>query len=197
MNRTLLVKLALLVSAAAAFGQTNSSAISAPIPTNLVLELPPAALSDEPLQAVRPPAHADETPKTPLTIPLVPADLATPAPVAPRPGRLFPLPEPKWLDLPAKIELSNDPPAQAASSASIQWSQKRELYEAAQVSKLESQGLFIVQDDDSEFDRAINAAFRPEVIHLGHFEFTSSIITAIARRNPLCLLDPNPIVVKF
>jgi len=42
---------------------------------------------------------------------------------------------------------------------------------------------------DSDLERA--AAFKPEVTRVGRAHFYSSITTAIARKNPLCLLDPT------
>jgi hypothetical protein len=50
---------------------------------------------------------------------------------------------------------------------------------------------------DSEFDRAMAAAFRPEIIHVGHVQISCSIITAIARKNPFCLLDQSVLGISF
>jgi len=47
---------------------------------------------------------------------------------------------------------------------------------------------------ENRFERAIDAIFEPEVIHLRKVDISCSAITAIKRKNPLCLL--NPIVLN-
>ena len=44
------------------------------------------------------------------------------------------------------------------------------------------------------FDRCMDAVFEPEVIHLRKIDVSCSLITALKRRNPLCLI--NPIVLN-
>jgi hypothetical protein len=48
---------------------------------------------------------------------------------------------------------------------------------------------------DSAVIRWAEGTFRPEVVHLGKTTLTCSLITAIKRKNPLCLL--NPIFLNF
>jgi hypothetical protein len=43
---------------------------------------------------------------------------------------------------------------------------------------------------DGLFERALDSTFRPEVIHMGKTTFSCTLITAIKRKNPLCLLNP-------
>jgi hypothetical protein len=44
---------------------------------------------------------------------------------------------------------------------------------------------------ESGFVRAVDAIFSPEVVHLGKTtELSCSVLTAIKRKNPLCLLNP-------
>jgi hypothetical protein len=50
---------------------------------------------------------------------------------------------------------------------------------------------------DNDLERKMAEAFRPEIIHLGHVTVSSPIITAIARRNPLCLLDSIILRIEF
>ena len=38
--------------------------------------------------------------------------------------------------------------------------------------------------------RFVNATFEPEVIHLGKASVSCSLITALKKKNPLCLIDP-------
>ncbi len=40
------------------------------------------------------------------------------------------------------------------------------------------------------FDRCMDAVFEPEVIHLRKIDVSCSLITAIKRKNPLCLISP-------
>jgi hypothetical protein len=47
---------------------------------------------------------------------------------------------------------------------------------------------------DSPVERFVDSVFRPEVYHLGKTEVSCSFLTAIKRKNPLCLL--NPLVVQ-
>lgn len=43
---------------------------------------------------------------------------------------------------------------------------------------------------DSGFARAVEAIFEPEVVHWGKKTVSCSVLTAIKRKNPLCLLNP-------
>jgi len=43
---------------------------------------------------------------------------------------------------------------------------------------------------DSGVVRFLENTFTPEVVHIGKVPVTCSIITAIKRKNPLCLLNP-------
>jgi hypothetical protein len=43
---------------------------------------------------------------------------------------------------------------------------------------------------DSPLDHALESLCRPEIIRIGHTELSCSLITAIAHKNPLCLLNP-------
>jgi hypothetical protein len=50
---------------------------------------------------------------------------------------------------------------------------------------------------DTDIGRKIEAAFRPEIIQVGHVSISGSLITAIARGNPLCLLNPAILNISF
>jgi hypothetical protein len=43
---------------------------------------------------------------------------------------------------------------------------------------------------DNAFVRSMDAVFEPEVIRIGKVSVSCSIITAIKRKNPLCLINP-------
>lgn len=43
---------------------------------------------------------------------------------------------------------------------------------------------------DNPYVRAVDAIFTPEVIRLGKMSLACSVVTAIKRKNPLCLLNP-------
>ena len=43
---------------------------------------------------------------------------------------------------------------------------------------------------DSGMARVVDRIFTPEVVHIGKIPISASIITAIKRKNPLCLLNP-------
>jgi len=45
-------------------------------------------------------------------------------------------------------------------------------------------------ESENRFVRAAEALWRPEVVHLGRTSVSCSVITAIKRKNPLCLLNP-------
>ncbi|HEY5909353.1 MAG TPA: hypothetical protein VJA21_01980 [Verrucomicrobiae bacterium] len=48
---------------------------------------------------------------------------------------------------------------------------------------------------DNPFERAVDWIGQPEVVHVGKAELSSSVITAVKRKNPLCLL--NATVLKM
>lgn len=43
---------------------------------------------------------------------------------------------------------------------------------------------------DNLFVRAVDGIFRPEVVHFKKVDVSCSLVTAIKRKNPLCLLNP-------
>jgi hypothetical protein len=44
---------------------------------------------------------------------------------------------------------------------------------------------------------AVPASFRPKIIRVGHARIYSSVVTAVARKNPLCLLDGTFLNISF
>jgi len=65
--------------------------------------------------------------------------------------------------------------------------------------RLEQGGYFTRPErpSDNLFVRAMDAVFRPEVIHIGDISVSCSIITAIKRKNPFCLINPMVIHVSW
>ena len=53
------------------------------------------------------------------------------------------------------------------------------------------------ETSDNRIVNAMNAVFEPEVFHIGKISASASIVTAIKRRNPLCLLSPAVLVFSW
>jgi hypothetical protein len=50
---------------------------------------------------------------------------------------------------------------------------------------------YLVQDLERKPDNFLARTFEPEIIRIGkHAEFSCSVVTAVKRKNPLCLLNP-------
>jgi hypothetical protein len=62
----------------------------------------------------------------------------------------------------------------------------------ARLERMERDGFvfYPAQTPDSPIVNAMNAVFEPEVFHIGKISASASVLTAIKRKNPLCLLSP-------
>jgi len=62
----------------------------------------------------------------------------------------------------------------------------------ARLEQMERDGFMFypAQTSDSPVVNAMNAVFEPEVFHIGKISASASVVTAIKRKNPLCLLSP-------
>jgi hypothetical protein len=71
--------------------------------------------------------------------------------------------------------------------SSFQSGTARRIYE-----RLDRQGYFDrpAVPSDSPVDRFVSSVFEPEVLHIGKTTVSCSLVTAIKRKNPLCLLNP-------
>jgi hypothetical protein len=69
----------------------------------------------------------------------------------------------------------------------------RDASELAVIERLSKEGGLQLPPADSRFERA----FKPHSFRFGHAEVTCSIVTAIKRRNPLCLLNPIILNIQF
>ena len=50
---------------------------------------------------------------------------------------------------------------------------------------------------DNDLERNMAAAFKPEIVQRGHTRIYSSVVTAVARKNPFCVLDPTFLEISF
>ncbi|HTL16444.1 MAG TPA: hypothetical protein VL793_04360 [Patescibacteria group bacterium] len=59
---------------------------------------------------------------------------------------------------------------------------------------IENSGKFYLTRTEQQFDNPVNKfvdrIFSPEVVHLGKVPVACTVVTAIKRKNPLCLLNP-------
>ena len=62
---------------------------------------------------------------------------------------------------------------------------------AAVYERLSRQGFFTRRETaPNPFDQFFETVFAPKVFHLGRLDLSCSVLTAIQRQNPLCLLNP-------
>lgn len=108
----------------------------------------------------------------------------------------FPPPEGQMLKLPVRPEeITPKKMAPSAAHETFAFSNKQGLNtdEAALVSRVVQQGLLdcSVPTYNSDIQRRLAEAFEPKIVKVGHMRIHSTIIDAIARKNPLCLLNPQ------
>jgi hypothetical protein len=128
-----------------------------------------------------------------------PADVCQQTRLLPFQGHVSSPPETQGLKLPGRPVNVVDPSLRDAFAISSQTSLKADLTETALYSRMERENFFKSSEPeyDNDLERKIDAAFKPEIIHLGHVRIQCSVITAIARKNPLCLLSPNFLGISF
>jgi hypothetical protein len=165
------------VSCSVCFGQTNSL-IAAAQP----LRPPTLKLSDRP-------ARGGGTA----------ANVSSQTQLAPPQGHLFPPPELKMHELPFITPVASGSLPRQTGAFSSQMSSDINPAQTAVFNRIEREGLLKPRGPtyDSDVERKIAAAFRPQIIHVGHVQIYSPIVTAIARRNPLCLFDPMVLGISF
>jgi hypothetical protein len=113
---------------------------------------------------------------------------------------LFPPPEFKLHDLPVTGQDVSAPSLRRPASFTGQMgSSSSSEGESALFARIEREGSLKSSEPvfNSEIGRKIDNAFRPEILRIGHVKIYSSIVTAIARKNPLCLLSPVPLDISF
>ena len=222
LNRIYLLPCILYLPCSLASGQTEIPSAPAPLVPSLALDMPsepkqgqPAVClsattnssfglsllprTDNPLESQIEHEGKEAAEKSPLPLPDKPMKAATPASA---PGSLlFPRAEWKWVELPVRPEDVVKPPAPPRNAEMVPFQSNREMDpdRMALVERLRGAGLLEPPRPqyDSEFERAVARSFRPEIIHIGHAQFSCSLITAIARKNPFCLLDPSFLGISF
>jgi hypothetical protein len=122
---------------------------------------------------------------------------------------LFSLPKPKLLALESESDLTRtnasafgepfqvtasiaQPVKATATTPEVALSSFESDFEYSVYLRMDKLGVFDRPElpSDSLIERSLNAVFAPEVIQIRKVAITSSLITAIKRRNPLCLLNP-------
>jgi len=187
--------------------------ISLPQNANPLSDLPPAARSDTLTGAGRRPGlragfwedaadayHRQETRAPERDSGGAPsAELHSQTQLAPLQSDAFASPHPHPLKLPDRPKDVSDSTARDAFALSNHTISEGNSTEIALMRQLERQGLLQHSGPvyENDLQRKIAESFRPEIIHLGHVRISSPIITAIARKNPFCLLDPNILGISF
>jgi hypothetical protein len=126
--------------------------------------------------------HADNSSQTKLT---------------PSQSQLFPPPDLKLHDLPFKQEAPSDALPHRTVAYSGQMDSEISPGQAALFRRIEQAGELKPPAAGTDFERKMDAAFKPKIIHIGHVKIYSPIATAIARKNPFCLLDPMVLGISF
>jgi hypothetical protein len=186
----LLLACVLLLPCPASFGQTNTLAAAVPSPGEpkqdppaMFLPVPPSWFlgqshtthSDQPLVATRPLESVSEAPHAPLpTLSLKPrSDNPSEAPNPLENGDV------------------SKPASPGEDAVSFHSGSELSRDRIALFDRLNRDGLvYRGPKHDSPLDHAMEAISRPEIIRIGHTELSCSLITAIAHKNPLCLLNP-------
>jgi hypothetical protein len=125
------------------------------------------------------------------------ADNSSQTKLTPSQSQLFPPPDLKLHDLPFKHEAPSDALSQRTVAYSGQMGSEISPGQAALFRRIEQAGELKPRAAGTDFERKMDAAFKPKVIHIGHVQIYSPIATAIARKNPFCLLDPIILGISF
>jgi hypothetical protein len=112
---------------------------------------------------------------------------------------LFAPPELKLHALPSRPEDVNTQPTRQAQVFSSRMDPLNDPMREGKFRQIEKEGLLKAPGEvaTTELGRKVEKAFRPEILHVGHVRIYSPIATAIARKNPLCLLDPMVLGISF
>jgi hypothetical protein len=184
MNRIFLVAWTLVVTCPVSFGQTHSTAAAAePIPC-LTLKLPREREQNAPALSL----VANDN-----------SNVSCPLRLAPFQEQLFSPSKFKWQELPARAENLRDPAPRVTGALLNQMSFEANPAQIALFDRVEREGLLKLPGPkyDNDLERHLAGAFQPKIIHWGHAEIESPIITAIARKNPLCLLNRMILNISF
>jgi hypothetical protein len=130
-------------------------------------------------------------------VPAARADNSSQTQFTPPQSQLFPPPDLKLHELPFKQESQSDALPHRTLAYSGQMDSQVTPAQAALFRRIERSGQLKPPPGETDFERKLDAAFKPKVIHIGHVQIYSPIATAIARKNPFCLLDPMVLGISF
>jgi hypothetical protein len=144
-------------------------------------------------------AQTNSTPVPPPTpLQKVPTTIEEMLPIHLRPGGEHDAPQAAA----ARAEHSTPAPVQISASyermtGDIDEGRLERIYR--KLDQMDREGRLMQPDEPSDnlFARAMDAVFRPEVIKIGDTAVACSVITAIKRKNPFCLLNPMVIQVAW
>lgn len=105
------------------------------------------------------------------------------------PARLRVLPADPQSPVPAAAVVQPAAPARLASEK-MTLSTAGDDLDPELYRRLEQEGCFTRRSPSTAVERYFASVFEPEVVHLGKTSFSCTVITAIKRKNPLCLLNP-------
>lgn len=163
MNRVSFISCALAICCLNSYGQTNSSPATRPLFSPPTLRLRPLSSEPEKLEQARTAVSSEERQSaTPVSKPeKISADVGSVAIPNILPGQMSLTRAEKDLDL--------------------------EIYR-----RLEQGGYLTRREPRSEnvFVRGMGAIWNPEAVQIGKISVSCPIITAIKRKNPLCLINP-------
>jgi len=85
----------------------------------------------------------------------------------------------------------------SSSAAAGQMALAAKSAESAAITRIE--GISPAQTNGPIYNIDLERApsFKPKISHIGRTEFYSSVSTAVARKNPLCLLDPHVLELSW
>ena len=114
-------------------------------------------------------------------------------------GHLFAPPEFKVHELPIRADDQAVLQTHRAVAFTSRFGPGNDSAQEALFRQIEKEGSLKAPEPmfNSEVGRKIENAFRPEILHVGHVRIYSPLVTAIARKNPLCLIDPVVLNISF
>jgi hypothetical protein len=108
--------------------------------------------------------------------------------------------EPEAVKPASKVELSLKPLSQTpqitSSSLEVSWSDGSEFHSSV----IRPGEFYLTQAEPlphGAVARTLDRIFSPEIVHVGKIPVSASIVTAIKRKNPLCLLNPIFFQISF
>jgi hypothetical protein len=105
------------------------------------------------------------------------------------------LPSPGAKAVKASAGVTNAAPGLLGAETSLRTAD----FDADLYRRLERSGYLTASEPKSAnpFVRSMQAVFEPEVVHVGKTAVSFSVVTAIKRKNPFCLLNPIPIYISW